>query len=323
MSLIKRSAFAALLLAPTFNLSADSLDEELTVLRDARDLPAIEQRLAEASEEELNSTAGLRWQAWLARGRQQTDTALALLERGLELEPDNVDLILMRSGTVLSGLSASGGLSALRDARAMSRELERAIELAPDHVGARSALIQYLINAPRVAGGGARKADVHMAALKKNSPTTYLGLKAQSAMADGDLNAAIEFLEETMELGRNDDWQFVYGLALQRVERWEDANALFNAMVADNPRNGAAWYQLGRTAALSATDVETGLTALERFLELPPWPGDPSHAAAWWRIGQLHEIQGDVDQAREAYGQALVDEPDFKEARVALEALQG
>jgi len=265
----------------------------------------------------------LRWQAWLARGREETDAALELLERALELEPDNVELILMRSGTVLSGLSASGGLSALRQARAMSRELERAVELAPDHVGARISLVQYLINAPRVAGGGSRKAQEHLEVLKRISPASYLGLKAQSAMADQDLDAAIGYLEQAVELDGSDDWRFVYGIALQHTERWDEARAVYTAMVSDNPRNGAAWYQVGRTTVLSEDDIEAGMAAFERFLQLPQWPGDPTHAAAWWRIGQLHEIQGEVDQAREAYHRSLAEQPGFEEAKAALKALQG
>jgi tetratricopeptide (TPR) repeat protein len=320
---LQRFIVAGLLLTAAFSLAASSLDEDLSVLRDARDLSAIEQRLAEASEDELNSVVGLRWQAWLAQGRQETDVALALLERALELEPDNVELILMRSGMVLSGLSASGGLSALRQARAMSRELERAVELAPDHVGARVGLVQYLTNAPRIAGGGSRKAEEHLEALKRNSPASYLGLKAQSAMADQDLDAAIGYLEQAIELDGSDDWRFIYGLALQHTERWDEARALYTAMVSDNPRNGAAWYQVGRTAVLSEDNIEAGMAAFEHFLQLPHWPGDPTHAAAWWRIGQLHEIRGEVDQAREAYDRSLAEHPDFEEARAALKALQG
>lgn len=303
-------------------LAVRALDEELSALREARDLVAIEQRLARASEDELESSVGLRWQAWLAQSRQETETALSLLERGLELEPDNVELILMRSGMVLSGLSASGGLSALRSARAMSRELERAVELAPDHAGARIALVQYLQNAPRVAGGSSRKAEAHIEAIRQAHTGSYLGLKAQSAMAEGDLDAAIEYFEQALEHEGGHGWQMSYGLALQRAERWDEARSVMTAMVTENPRHGAAWYQLGRNEILSEGDVASGLAAFERFLDLPPWPGDPSHAAAWWRIGQLHELDGDVDQARQAYQQSLSDDPELEVAREALAALE-
>ena len=318
----QRIFLAGLLLAPIMGL-AFTLDEELTDLRDTRDLPAIEQRMADASEDELNSAAGLRWQAWLAMARQDSDAALVLLERGLEREPDNVELILMRAGAVLSGLSASGGLPALRQARAMSRELERAVELAPDHPGARISLVQYLNNAPRVAGGGSRKAREHMDALKEHSPASYLGLKAQAAMAEGELDAALADLEQAVELDGSDGWRFVYGLALQQTERWDEARAVFDTMIAANPRHGGAWYQLGRTAVLSEQDIQAGIAAFERFLQLPQWPADSGHAAAWWRIGQLHELEGEIDLARLAYGRSLAEDPDFEEARAALEALQG
>lgn len=319
---LQRTFIASLLVAPVIGL-ASSLNEEMTALREARDLPAIEQRMSDATEDEINSVAGLRWQAWLARSRQDSETALALLERGLELEPDNIELILMRSGMVLSGLSASGGLSALRKARAMNRELERAVELAPEHVGARISLIQYLTNAPRIAGGGSRKAQTHLEALNRISPSSFLGLKGQSAMANDDLDAAIEYLEQAVNLGDSNDWRFVYGFALQRVERWDEAKAVFTDIVNENPRHGAAWYQLGRTAVLSETDTEAGMMAFERFLQLPQWPGDPTHAAAWWRIGQLHELRGEVDLARGAYERSLVEEPDFEEPSEALKALRG
>ncbi len=320
-STIGRMAALFLLLAPALSIASGTLNEDLTALHEARDLPGIEQRLAEAGEDELDSVAGLRWQAWLARDRD-AEAALAFLDRGLQLEPNNVELILMRTGITLSGLSASGGLSALRAARAASQELERAVELAPDHAGVRLSLAQYLNNAPRIAGGSSRQAQVHIEALKSINRASYLGMKAQSAMGNNDLDAALAYLEQAIELDGRDEWRFLYGLAMQQVERWDQARAIFNAMVDTNPRHGAAWYQLGRTAVLSEAEVASGMAAFEHFLELPLWPGDPPHAAAWWRVGQLHELGNEIEQARQAYDRALTEDPDFEEARAALKSLK-
>lgn len=298
------------------------LDAQLSDLRDARDLAGIEQVLENAGAEELESPEGLRWQAWLARARGDVDQARALAERGLERTPDNVPLMVMHAGIVLSGLSEASGFSALRKARGMRKELERAVELDENYVAARIALIEYYLNAPRIAGGGASRAEPHLSALQELDPAAYHGLTALNLISDGKRDAASDHFSQAMDAGASPNQQVAYAVALHQEERLDEARAVLESLVASHPRHGHAWYQLGRTSVLSQSGLDAGLAAFERFLELPPWPGEPPHAAAWWRIGMIHDLQGQPDRAREAWERALREDPEFEAARESLAGLQ-
>ena len=83
-----------------------------------------------------------------------------------------------------------------------------------------------------------------------------------------------------------------------------------------------AHYQVGRFSAITGEHLDEGLRALLRYLEQPTRPGDPSHAAAHWRIGMIHEHKGDRQQAREHMEKALELDPNMTEARQALERLR-
>jgi tetratricopeptide (TPR) repeat protein len=106
-------------------------------------------------------------------------------------------------------------------------------------------------------------------------------------------------------------------------ERWDDAVAALEPWATRALPDAGALYQLGRTGALSGKNLDRGEAALLRYLELDPPRGQPSHAAARWRLGLIHEHRGHTDQAREQYRAALGLEPDFQPAKDALKRLGG
>jgi tetratricopeptide (TPR) repeat protein len=314
---------ASFVFAASVSASADDLDAVMSRLFEARDLPGMQEHLQSQSPEALQSASGYRWQAWLALSRQELDEAEQLVGRGLGIAPENIELILLRAGLRLRELSDAGAMSAMRVARAVRQDLERAVELAPDHVDARISLAQYYLNAPRIAGGGRAKADEQLAALRERAPADYHGLRGQQAMAAGDPDAALAAYAKARAIGARGDILLAEVLTLQQLERWDEARERLLELLAAQPQHAAAWYQLGRTAVMSGSMLEEGREAFERFLALPEWPGDPSHAAAWWRIGMLHELAADNAQAAGAYRQSLALDPGFEEASKALARLSG
>ena len=111
------------------------------------------------------------------------------------------------------------------------------------------------------------------------------------------------------------------GLALQETRQWDRAFAHYLAWTAEDARAAGAWYQLGRTSALSGLRLDVGADALRRYLALPMVPGQPSMHHAWYRLGQVQSQAGDKLAARASFGNALKGEPgnaDFKAALAAL-----
>ena len=69
--------------------------------------------------------------------------------------------------------------------------------------------------------------------------------------------------------------------------------------------------------------LDDGLAAFRRCLELPsPHSKDaPSVANLHWRLGLVWEKKNQPEQARAEYLAALKEQPDFRQARQALEKL--
>ncbi|MBI2496403.1 MAG: tetratricopeptide repeat protein [Opitutae bacterium] len=100
------------------------------------------------------------------------------------------------------------------------------------------------------------------------------------------------------------------------------AFAEFETALQANPDDYAALFQLGRLAAISGLRSDAGLAALRTCLDRPPPEGQPSHAAAHWRIGNILEKQGDKPGARAAYEAALRADPKFVYASESLKLLK-
>ncbi|MFL5542153.1 MAG: S41 family peptidase, partial [Longimicrobiaceae bacterium] len=108
------------------------------------------------------------------------------------------------------------------------------------------------------------------------------------------------------------------GTVQQQLRAWDAAFAVFDTLLARDPHDAAALYQLGRTAALSGQRQEAGITALQAYLSMPPAPGQPSHAAARWRLGMIYEAMGRTAEARAAFEAAVREEPENADYRAAL-----
>jgi tetratricopeptide (TPR) repeat protein len=111
------------------------------------------------------------------------------------------------------------------------------------------------------------------------------------------------------------------GLALQETGQWDRAFQLYADWTAEDPRAAGAWYQIGRSAALSGQRLDAGAAALKTYLALPHAANQPEPHHAWYRLGQVQARAGDKAAARASFANALKGDPgnaDFKAALAAL-----
>ncbi|MFQ6046809.1 MAG: tetratricopeptide repeat protein [Gemmatimonadales bacterium] len=98
---------------------------------------------------------------------------------------------------------------------------------------------------------------------------------------------------------------------------------MFRDVIAEEPDNLPAHYQVGKFGVLTGTDMEVAERSLLFYLENERPPDAPSHASAHWRLGMLYERMDRRDDARQQYLKALELEPDHAQAKAALEKLMG
>jgi len=204
----------------------------------------------------------------------------------------------------------------LRDA------FERAVALDPDLHQARSNLVEYYLQAPAIAGGSVDKARAHAAELDRRDPPRGHYARGLLAMHDGDATGAAKaFAAAHGARPENKGYRMAAGLAYQQTGQWDEAFDLFMAWTREDPSATGAWYQLGRTSAMSGQRLAEGANALRRFLALPAAAGEPPKHHAWYRLGQVQARAGDKDAARISFEQALKGEPGNSDFRAALASL--
>ncbi|GAC1690166.1 MAG: hypothetical protein NVS9B3_08750 [Gemmatimonadaceae bacterium] len=111
------------------------------------------------------------------------------------------------------------------------------------------------------------------------------------------------------------------GFVYQGQKRWADAFEMWERVLAHEPGDRIALYQTGRTAVFSGERLERGEAALRAYLRRPQETGEPSYAAAHWRLGAILLVRGDRAGARREYEAARQLEPENADVLAALREL--
>lgn len=245
--------------------------------------------------------------------------AIAHLQRAAELEPSVAEhqILLGRAYgqmAVRSGLTKKLGFA--KRARAA---LERAVELDPASIEARSGLIQFHLLAPGLAGGSTSKARAHADEIAKRSP--FRGALARAWIAEDRKDYDRAAREYRDAIGRAPDSLISYwGLAQlwQRGSRFDSAFALMEGVIQRHPDAMPAHYYYGRTASLSGQRLPEAVRALERYIAYEPHEGDPPRSSAHYRLGLVYERMGEREKAKREFETSLRLEPTRREVKDAL-----
>ncbi|HJU66678.1 MAG TPA: tetratricopeptide repeat protein [Gemmatimonadaceae bacterium] len=245
--------------------------------------------------------------------------AIHHLQRAVELEPSVAEhqVLLGRAYgqlAVRSGLTKKFGLA--KRARAA---LERAVELDPASIEARSGLIQFHLLAPGLVGGSSSKARAHAAEIAKQNP--FRGALARAWIAE-DRNDYDQAAREYRDaISRAPDSLIAYwGLAQlwQRGQRFDSSFALMDGVIQRNPSAMPAYYYYGRAASLSGQHLPEAVAALERYISHEPQEGEPPRSSAHYRLGLVYERMGERDKAKREFETSLRLEPTRGEVKAAL-----
>jgi tetratricopeptide (TPR) repeat protein len=224
----------------------------------------------------------------LALQREEHEVAVKHLEKAVAAAP-NDSRFHHRLGDAYGQSALKAGLfSKMTLAGKCRTAYEKAVELDPKNLDARFSLLGFYQQAPGIAGGGMDKAHAQAQEIKK------------------------------LDAGRGR--QAVAGLYAAE-KKYAEAFAEFDAVLKEKPDDYAALFQSGRLAAISGERLPQGLAALRQCLAQTPPEGQPGHAAAHWRIGNILEKQNDKAGARAAYEAALKVDPKFPQAIESLKKL--
>ena len=299
--------------------------------------------------------------ARVRRAFQSYDEAERLAEQAVRIEP-KADVYHRLLGEVLADqIQKPAVFKQLSLARRMRAEFETALALAPSRVENQLDEIDYLINAPAIAGGDKRKAlamaqDISSSDLaggylalakvaraqKEENKLESLYQKAVTAdprsyearITLGAFYSAAPLEDPTLceqhariALELNPDRIAAYRLlayALAAQKRLDEADRLLARAVAAIPDDLSPCVTAGRVLLRENVGLAQAESYLRRYITetKEPEAGAPHLAGVHWSLGLVYEKQRRLTDARKELQTALRLKPDFEPAKRDLKRLQ-
>jgi len=316
------------LLLAGFSAAAFANAADIESLLKVRDPGALAKAQAFVEANEANARAWvLLARAQLQKG--EADEAVESAEQAVELAPNDAQAQFWLGNSLGARIGQVNMLRKMAMAPDLRDAFEAAVRLDGSLLDARSALIQFYLQAPGAMGGGVEKAQAQVVEIAKRNPAR--GHLAEATIQRAhfkDDAAAMRAIDAAVAaapaLPADDiDTRVMVGNSLVALERYADARTFYLAWAGAQSRQAAPHYQLGRLAAISGQFLDEGGAGLKRYLDggLTRGDNDPRDTAAWWRLGQIQAKQGDKATARASFQTALRLDPDNAEAKKSLDAL--
>lgn len=245
------------------------------------------------------------------------------LKKAIKLQPNSSLYHTWMGNTYGNKINDVNFLKKMSMAKKIKNHFTTALELDENNLEAREGLVHFYKEAPGIAGGSVEKAMEHAKILK--SQDKYQGYSLMAQIYEKQKNYDLteqEFVSAVEEFPDSLGANYRLGYFYQRMAKWDKAFEIFEQVIADSAENWGAWYQLGRTGALSGLNLDRSELALRKYLTWEPDENNPSHAATHWRLGMIYEHKGRKNLARQEYQTALKLDRTFKQALESLKKLK-
>jgi len=296
--------------------------QDVKLLVDARDKKALASADALAKAEPKNAEAWIL----LTRARLQANQAQAAVEsaeKAVRFAPNNSQSHFWLGNAYGSRVGQVGMFAQMSMAPKIRDAFEKTVTLDPNNLDAREGLLQFYLQAPSVVGGGKDKANMQANEIAKRDFARGHLARAQVFMSEKNTLAALKSYEAAYAAKPGDkNIRLAVGIGYQMAERWSEAFKHFRAWTAQDEKAGPAWYQIGRTSALSGLQPDEGIAALQKYLGMSHAANEPQNKNAYHRLGQLYAKVGKKAEAKTALQAALKLDPKFADAKTELDKLK-
>jgi tetratricopeptide (TPR) repeat protein len=257
-------------------------------------------------------------------GKDDVDAAVEYGEKAVKLDGGNWECQLWLGHAYGRKAQKASVFSKLSNAKKCKAAYEKAVELKADSAEARQALMEYLLQAPGIAGGDKNKArEQATEILKLDAVRGHLAF-AQVYLSENDAaKAEQEYIAITELDPNNQAHRNNLGLFYVNQGKYDQARNIFLTLNEAAPQETAYIYQLGKIALLSGKDLDKGLEYFQEYLKVEPKPDYPTWADAHWRMGLIQEKLGSKDKAVAEYQKALELNPQHKFAKESLSKIRG
>lgn len=152
--------------------------------------------------------------------------------------------------------------------------------------------------------------------LQSINAEVYTRPLASELIGNQDYQNAIILLEKTIaEYPQSDDyatWFAQLGSAYLALERWPEAKMAYEQAVQENPEGWIAWRNLGWIHYDFEKNAEKAIACFEKVIVIVP-----DRKVGYDDIKSIFQMEGDLTKALDWYENALIDNPDNIELRMA------
>ena len=192
--------------------------------------------------------------------------------------------------------------------------LNKAAELDKNHIDVRWALVELYVVLPGIVGGSEKKALMYANQLQKISDVDGYLAKGYVAEYNDKPELAEKHYRKAIEIGGSihtyEKLSELYeknNKPSEAISNYETAHKLYNR----NHLN----YQVGKVCAQYNIQLDKGLKCLNIYIENHSAKDGVSKSWAYFRIAQIYRHKNDKKNAYNWINKALIEKPDFKEAK--------
>jgi len=247
------------------------------------------------------------------------DRAISAGEKATALASDNSEYHLWLGRAYGEKADRANPFSAARLAGKLRNEFERAVQLDPKNVDARTDLAEFYIDAPGIVGGGQDKARAQAEALSSLAPhkAQYLNgriaeKKKDSAGAEKAYRSAIEASQ-----GNANDWLNL-ALFYKHTSRFDEMEKAINHAVMAPTGQNEVLVECGDILLRTDRSLPAAADLVRRYLS----SGHPTEKSPMFKahyvLGTILEKQGDKQGAAQEYRASLALASGFGSAKEAL-----
>jgi len=250
---------------------------------------------------------------------QDWDHAVANGEKAVALDPNKSEYHLWLGRAYGEKADNSSWWTAAGLAKKVRTEFERAVELSPNSVDARSDLAEFYLEASGIVGGGLDKARAQAATLAQLDSAKAHWVNARIAEKSKDTAVAEREYRASLEAGKNqaDGWLNL-ALFYRRAGRLDDMEAAIAKATSAEVKKSDVLVDAAQTLLRAGRDFPAAIQLLRRYISSGRTVEDAPVFKAHYLLGTLLEKQGDKQGAATEYRAALDLAQGFSAAQQAL-----
>lgn len=227
------------------------------------------------------------------------DKAIEYGEIAVELGGFKLEYQLGLGYAYVAKALTSDQATALIAGKKAKHRFERAVEIDSTNLSALWSLFEYVLEAPDIAGGDMEKARELAGSIYSKDRLVGAQAWGEFWQGEGTLDSAEKYLREAVALDTSSTSDTKYALAylLQSNGKYDEAVKIFEEIMAKNPQDIHAFYQIGKTYLLAKTNLDKAEACFKKYLEIVPVENAGSRAATYWRLAQVYDLQGKRESA--------------------------